>query len=31
MEAHRDLIGGHGNLVERNPEIAFARPELARR
>ena len=26
----KQLTQGHRNLVERNPEIAFARPELAR-
>jgi hypothetical protein len=26
----KQLAQGHGNLVERNPEIALARPELAR-
>jgi len=25
----KQLAQGHGNLLERNPEIAFARPELA--
>src|SRR5579863_6908129 len=26
----KQMVQGHWNLVERNPEIAFARPELAR-